>query len=84
MVAIHFNPLEHILLLYDYEKLVGHVIFDEDPSFDWQVLPGYEWQVSNLKRSNRLKHALTCFINSMKKNGVVILFPVHARMISNG
>jgi len=43
MVAIHLNPQEHIRLWYDNEKLVAYAILGEDPSFDWQILPAYEW-----------------------------------------
>jgi mycothiol synthase len=43
MVAIHLNPQEHIRLWYDNEKLVGYAILGEDPAFDWQVSPEYEW-----------------------------------------
>ena len=43
MVAIHLNPQEHIRLWYDNRKLVGYAILGEDPAFDWQVLPVYEW-----------------------------------------
>ncbi|OQY86339.1 MAG: hypothetical protein B6D40_01600 [Anaerolineae bacterium UTCFX3] len=43
MVAIHLNPQEHIRLWHDNEKLVGYAILGEDPAFDWQLLPEYEW-----------------------------------------
>lgn len=44
MVACHLNPQEHIRLWHDDEgKLVGYAVLGEDPSFDWQVLPEYEW-----------------------------------------
>jgi len=43
MVAIHLNPQEHIRLWHDNQKLVGYAIFGEDPAFDWQILPEYEW-----------------------------------------
>jgi ribosomal protein S18 acetylase RimI-like enzyme len=43
MVAIHLNPQKHIRLWHDNEKLVGYAILGEDPAFDWQVLPEYEW-----------------------------------------
>jgi len=44
MVACHLNPKEHIRLWHDGEsKLVGYAVLGEDPSFDWQVLPEYEW-----------------------------------------
>lgn len=42
MVAIHLNPLEHIRLWHDHEKLIGFAIIGEDPAFDWQILPAYE------------------------------------------
>lgn len=44
MVACHLNPQEHIRLWHDDEgKLVGYAVLGEDPSFDCQVLPEYEW-----------------------------------------
>ncbi len=43
MVACHLVPQEHIRLWYDDSKLVGYAVLGEDPSFDWQVLPEYEW-----------------------------------------
>jgi len=43
MVACHLDPKEHIRLWHDGHKLVGYAILSEDPSFDWQVLPEYEW-----------------------------------------
>ena len=44
MVACHLNPSEHIRLWHNAKgKLVGFAILGEDPSFDCQVLPEYEW-----------------------------------------
>lgn len=43
MVTCHLNPQEYIRLWHDNEKLVGYAILGEDPSFDCQVLPEYEW-----------------------------------------
>jgi ribosomal protein S18 acetylase RimI-like enzyme len=44
MVACHLNPQEHIRLWHDDEgKLAGYAVLGEDPSFDCQVLPEYEW-----------------------------------------
>ncbi len=43
MVACHLDPREHIRLWHDQDKLVGYAILGEDPSFDVQVLPEYEW-----------------------------------------
>jgi len=44
MVACHLDPREHIRLWHDDDgKLVGYAVLGEDPSFDWQVLPEYEW-----------------------------------------
>ncbi len=43
MVACHLNPREHIRLWHDGGRLVGYAVLGEDPSFDWQVLPEYEW-----------------------------------------
>jgi ribosomal protein S18 acetylase RimI-like enzyme len=44
MVACHLNPQEHIRLWHAGGRLVGYAILGEDPSFDWQVLPEYEWR----------------------------------------
>jgi ribosomal protein S18 acetylase RimI-like enzyme len=44
MVACHLNPRDHIRLWHDAQgKLIGYAILGEDPSFDCQVLPEYEW-----------------------------------------
>ncbi len=44
MVACHLNPREHIRLWHDDAgKLVGYAMLGEDPAFNWQVLPAYEW-----------------------------------------
>jgi mycothiol synthase len=44
MVACHLNPQEHVRLWHDHQgKLVAYAILGEDPSFDCQVLPEYEW-----------------------------------------
>ncbi len=43
MVACHLNPQEHIRLWHDNGKLIGYAILGEDPLFDCQVLPEYEW-----------------------------------------
>ncbi|HEX7592629.1 MAG TPA: GNAT family N-acetyltransferase [Anaerolineae bacterium] len=44
MVACHLNPKEYIRLWHDDKgALVGYAILGEDPSFDCQVLPEYEW-----------------------------------------
>jgi mycothiol synthase len=44
MVVCHLIPQEHIRLWHNSEgRLVGYAILGEDPSFDYQVLPEYEW-----------------------------------------
>jgi mycothiol synthase len=44
MVTCHLNPQEQIRLWHDHQdKLVAYAILSEDPSFDCQVLPEYEW-----------------------------------------
>jgi mycothiol synthase len=43
MVACHLDPKEYIRLWQDDDKLVGYAVLGEDPSFDFQVLPEYEW-----------------------------------------
>ena len=44
MVACHLDPKQYIRLWHDQDKLVGYAILGEDPAFDWQVLPEYEWR----------------------------------------
>jgi len=44
MVACHLNPREHIRLWHMGDRLIAYAILSEDPAFDWQVLPGYEWR----------------------------------------
>jgi mycothiol synthase len=44
MVTCHLDPREHIRLWHDDEaNLVAYALLGEDPSFDCQVLPEYEW-----------------------------------------
>jgi ribosomal protein S18 acetylase RimI-like enzyme len=44
MVTCHLNPQECIRLWHDHRsELVAYAILGEDPSFDCQVLPEYEW-----------------------------------------
>jgi GNAT superfamily N-acetyltransferase len=44
MVDCHLKPHQHIRLWHDRQgKLVGYAILGEDPSFECQVLPEYEW-----------------------------------------
>jgi len=44
MVVCHLDPQEQIRLWHDASgKLVGFAILGEDPTFDCQVLPEYEW-----------------------------------------
>jgi GNAT superfamily N-acetyltransferase len=44
MVACHLDPHEHIRLWQsDDDHMVAYAILGEDPSFDCQVLPDYEW-----------------------------------------
>jgi mycothiol synthase len=45
MVDCHLKPQEYIRLWHtDQGILVGYVMLGEDPSFDWQVHPEYEWR----------------------------------------
>jgi len=44
MVACHLNPQEHIRLWFHEQQMVGFAMLAEDPNFDFQVLPAYEWQ----------------------------------------
>ncbi len=44
MVACHLNPREHIRLWHDATgRLAAYSMLGEDPAFDFQVLPEYEW-----------------------------------------
>ncbi len=44
MVFCHLDPQKHVRLWHDVKgRLVGYAILGEDPSFDWQVMPEYEW-----------------------------------------
>ncbi len=44
MVLCHLDPYHHIRLWHDdHSRLIGYAILGEDPAFDWQVLPEYEW-----------------------------------------
>jgi predicted HD superfamily hydrolase involved in NAD metabolism len=43
MVVCHLDPAKHIHLWHDDGRLVGYAILGEDPVFDFQILPGYEW-----------------------------------------
>lgn len=44
MLFCHLNPQQHVRLWHSAERrLAGYAILGEDPYFDWQVLPAYEW-----------------------------------------
>jgi ribosomal protein S18 acetylase RimI-like enzyme len=44
MILCHLDPREHIRLWHDPQShLVAYAMLGEDPAFDWQVLPEYEW-----------------------------------------
>jgi mycothiol synthase len=44
VLACHVNPQEYIRLWHDDQgTLVGYAVLGEDPSFDCQVRPEYEW-----------------------------------------
>ena len=44
MVDCHLKPQEHIRLWHNPDgRLAGYAILGEDPSFDWQASPEYEW-----------------------------------------
>ncbi len=43
MVLIHLDPLRHIRLWHDGGRIIAFAILGEDPSFDVQVLPEFEW-----------------------------------------
>jgi GNAT superfamily N-acetyltransferase len=44
MVTCHLDPHEHIRLWHDHKgRLAAYAMLGEDPSFDCQVLPDYEW-----------------------------------------
>jgi ribosomal protein S18 acetylase RimI-like enzyme len=44
MVACHLEPKQFIRLWHDDRELVGYAILGEDPAFDFQVLPEFEWR----------------------------------------
>jgi ribosomal protein S18 acetylase RimI-like enzyme len=44
MIACHLEPAQHIRLWHDRGQLVGYALLGEDPAFDFQVLPDYEWR----------------------------------------
>lgn len=44
MVLCHLDPQQHIRLWHDADgQLIAYAMLGEDPSFDCQVLPEYEW-----------------------------------------
>lgn len=44
MVVCHLDPRHFVRLWHDDQgRLLGYAILGEDPTFDWQVLPEYEW-----------------------------------------
>ena len=44
VLSCHVQPHDHIRLWHDAGgKLVGYAVLGDDPSFDCQVLPEYEW-----------------------------------------
>jgi mycothiol synthase len=43
MVDCHLDPRQYIRLWHAGDRLAGYAILGEDPSFDFQVLPEYEW-----------------------------------------
>ena len=43
MIDSHLDPCRYIRLWYDGDQLIGYAMISEDPSFDWQLLPDYEW-----------------------------------------
>jgi len=42
MIECHLDPRRHVRLWHDNGKLVGYATLNDDPFFDWQVLPDYE------------------------------------------
>ncbi len=42
MVLCHLDPRAHVRLWHDGDRLAAYAILGEDPTFDCQVLPGYE------------------------------------------
>ncbi len=44
MVTCHLDPFQYIRLWHDIRgNLIGYAILGEDPSFDFQLSPDYEW-----------------------------------------
>ena len=44
MIACHLDPQQHIRLWFEGDRLVAYAFLGEDPAFDFQVFPGYEWR----------------------------------------
>jgi ribosomal protein S18 acetylase RimI-like enzyme len=44
MVDCHLSPQAFIRLWHSGDILVGYAMIGEDPTIDWQVLPGYTWR----------------------------------------
>ncbi|MEW5826419.1 MAG: GNAT family N-acetyltransferase [Candidatus Bipolaricaulota bacterium] len=42
MIDCHLDPRKHVRLWHAGEKLVGYATLNDDPFFDWQVLPEFE------------------------------------------
>src|SRR4030065_2346179 len=60
MVACHLDPREHIRLWFDAaSRLVGYAILGEDPSFDCQVVPEYEWTGIEIEAYDWVEKCLT-------------------------
>ncbi|NJD57800.1 MAG: hypothetical protein C3F13_18275 [Anaerolineales bacterium] len=44
MVLIHLDPCEHMRVWHNQDdRMVAFAMLGEDPTFDWHVLPEYEW-----------------------------------------
>jgi mycothiol synthase len=44
LIACHLDPQQHIRLWLDGSRLIAYACLGEDPAFDIQVFPGYEWR----------------------------------------
>jgi mycothiol synthase len=42
MIDCHLDPRRHVRVWHDGDTLVGYATLNDDPFFDWQVLPEYE------------------------------------------
>jgi len=70
MIDCHLDPRRHVRLWHDGGKLVGYATLNDDPFFDWQVLPEYEGKgiegMHSLQRKCRLSVAARDYSRAAK------------------